>query len=175
MESRAKALGHPIHPMLIVFPLGLLSVSVIVDIVYLVTNNTRFPFASFVMITAGIIGGLIAAFFGLWDYMGIPRDTRAKNIGLFHGMGNAVVLLLFLGSWLLRYSSPDYIPTTTAIALSIIGLLLSAVTGWLGGELVDRLGVGVDHGANLNAPNSLGGQPASANETRASDVHSTAK
>ena len=175
MESRAKALGHPIHPMLIVFPLGLLSVSVIVDILYLVTGNTRFPFVSFVMIAAGLIGGVVAAFFGLWDFMAIPRGTRAKSVGLFHGGGNVVVMLLFLGSWLLRYSTPDYVPSAGAIAMSVLGFAISAVTGWLGGELVDRLGVGIDHGANLNAPNSLGGQPADANETRASDVRSTAK
>ncbi len=175
MESRAKALGHPIHPMLIVFPLGLLSVSVIVDILYLVTGNTRFPFVSFVMIAAGLIGGVVAAFFGLWDFMAIPRGTRAKSVGLFHGGGNVVVMLLFLGSWLLRYASTDYVPTPGAVAMSVIGFGLAGVTGWLGGELVDRLGVGVDHGANLDAPNSLGGEPADANEARASDVHSTAK
>ncbi len=175
MESRAKALGHPIHPMLIVFPLGLLSVSVVVDILYLITSNTRFPFVSFVMIAAGVIGGVVAAVFGLWDFLAIPGGTRAKAIGLLHGGGNLLVLLLFLGSWLLRYSSPDYVPTAGAIAMSVLGFAISAVTGWLGGELVDRLGVGIDRGANLNAPNSLGGQPADSNETRANDVRSTAK
>ncbi|MFN8498868.1 MAG: DUF2231 domain-containing protein [Anaerolineae bacterium] len=175
MESRAKALGHPIHPMLIVFPLGLLSMSVIVDIIYLITGNTRFPFVSFVMIIAGVIGGIIAAFFGLWDFMAIPRNTRAKSIGLFHGGGNVVVMLLFLGSWLLRYSSVDYVPSPGAVAMSVLGFALAGVTGWLGGELVDRLGVGVDRGANLNAPNSLGGGPADATEARAGDVRSTAK
>jgi uncharacterized membrane protein len=68
------------------------------------------------------------------------------------------MLLLFVGSWYLRYSSIDpipYMPPTAAMVLSFAGFGLSAVTGWLGGELVDRLSVGVDDGANLDAPNSL--------------------
>jgi uncharacterized membrane protein len=67
-------------------------------------------------------------------------------------------LLLFVGSWYLRYSSIEstpYLPSTLAMALSFSGFILSAVTGWLGGELVDRLSVGVDDGANLDAPNSI--------------------
>ena len=75
-------------------------------------------------------------------------------------LGNVVVLLLFLGSWYLRYSAPQvppYIPSTAALALSFIGFALAGVTGWLGGELVDRLSVGVDDGANLNAQSSLAG------------------
>jgi uncharacterized membrane protein len=112
------------------------------------------------MIVAGIIGAVLAAPFGLIDWLAIPRDTRAKSVGLLHGLGNVVVLLLFLGSWYLRYSAPQvppYIPSTAALALSFIGFALAGVTGWLGGELVDRLSVGVDDGANLNAQSSLAG------------------
>jgi uncharacterized membrane protein len=75
-------------------------------------------------------------------------------------LGNVVVLLLFIGSWYLRYSTPTivpYVPTTLALLLSFVGFALAGGTGWLGGELVDRLSVGVDDGANLNAPSSLSG------------------
>jgi uncharacterized membrane protein len=58
-------------------------------------------------------------------------------------------------SWWLRWTSVDYVPPTLAMILSLGGVGLGAVTGWLGGELVDRLGVGVDDGAHLNAPSSL--------------------
>ena len=88
-----------------------------------------------------------------------PLGTRAKNIGLMHGGVNVVVVLLFIGSWLLRNSAPQN-PSSTAFALSFIAVPLALVGGWLGGELVDRLGVGVDDGAHLDAPNSLSGRPA---------------
>lgn len=160
MESRAKLLGHPIHQMLIVLPLGFLSGAVLFDVVYLITDHVRWCDLSFWLIVAGIISGLFAAVFGLVDYLAIPKKTRAKAIGLVHGLGNVAVLALFAGSLYLRLDAP-HVPGTWALVLSFAGFGLAAVTGWLGGELVDRLGVGVDDGANLNAPNSLSGKPAS--------------
>ena len=155
MESRAKLFGHPVHPMLIVFPLGLLATSFIFDIVFLATEARRFTEISFYMIGAGIIGGLIAAVFGLVDFLAIPSQTRAKRIGAFHGITNVVVVGLFALSWALRYSDP-MVPGALPIVLSGLGVALALVGGWLGGELVDRLGVGVDDHANVNAPSSIG-------------------
>ncbi len=160
MESRVKFLGHSIHPMLIVFPLGLLVTAVIFDIVFLVTGNPVFPTISFWNIAAGVVGGLLAAVFGLVDWLAVPGGTRAKSIGAFHGLGNVVVVTLFAISWLLRLNTPGYDPRGLALIFSFAGLILGTVTAWLGGELVDRLGVGVDEGAHLDAPNSLSGQPA---------------
>ncbi len=160
MESRFKVLGHPVHPVLIVFPLGLFITSVIFDILYLATDNELFTTVAYYNIIVGIIGGLLAAVFGLIDWLGIPGGTRAKSIGLYHGLGNAVIVLLFAGSWLLRMNADDNLPSTLALVLSFAGVALGVVTGWLGGEMVDRLGVGVDPGANLNAPSSLSDQPA---------------
>ena len=160
MESRAKLLGHPIHPMLIVFPLGLLVTSLIFDVVQMVTGSADFSVAAYWAIAAGIIGGLIAAVFGLIDWLAIPGGTRAKGIGLWHGIGNVVVVALFAGSWLLRSGSAGYVPDMVAFGLSLIAVVIGAVTGWLGGELVDRLGVGVDRGAHLDSPSSLSGRPA---------------
>lgn len=168
MESRAKLFGHPIHPMLIVLPLGLLIAAVVFDILYLVTNNPLFAQIAYYDIIIGLVGGLLAAVFGLIDWLAIPSDTRAKSIGLYHGLGNVVVVILFGASWFLRMNSPDNIPSTMALVLSFAGIALGTVTGWLGGELVDRLGVGVDPGANLNAPNSLTNEPAHPEAARSS-------
>jgi len=154
MESRAKIFGHAIHPILIVYPLGLLSAAVIFDVIYLVTANPTWTTVSFWMIAAGIVGGLLAAVFGLIDYLNIPSGTRASSIGMLHGLTNLGVMILFVGSWVLRYGSPET-PPTIALALSFIGVVGALLGGWLGGELVERLGVGVTPGANLNAPNSL--------------------
>ncbi|MGH2380777.1 MAG: DUF2231 domain-containing protein [Candidatus Limnocylindria bacterium] len=170
MESKAKLFGHPIHPMLIVLPLGLLSAAVVFDIVYLLTDEAAFSIVAFWNIAAGVVGGLTAALFGAWDWFHIPSGTRAKAIGLWHGGGNVVVVGLFAVSWLLRIGGgASYEPSLLAYVLSFAGVGLALVTGWLGGELVDRLGVGVDPGAHLDAPSSLSGAPADANR-RAPDA-----
>jgi len=156
MEARAKLFGHPIHQMLIVFPLGLLATAVIFDLIHLITHTPLWSVISYWMIAAGIIGGLCAALFGLIDWWGIPTGTRARVLGLWHGLGNVCVVGLFFVSWMLRRPDPSS-PSTTAVLFMLAGAALSLVTGWLGGELVDRLGVGVDDGANLNAPSSLKG------------------
>ena len=170
MESRAKILGHPIHQMLIPFPFGLLATAVIFDVLYLLSSNpdrmNTLATVSYYMIYAGLIGGFVAAPFGLIDYLSIPKGTRARAVGMWHGLGNAVVLLLFIGSCLLRRDAPPR-PDTLALVLSFAGFLLAGLTGWLGGELVDRLSVGVDDGAHLDAPNSLTGRPASEHATGA--------
>ena len=159
MRAKARLLGHPIHSMLIVFPLGLLTVAAIFDIIYISTHNSHLADLSYWMIASGIVGGLIAAVFGLIDWLGIPEGTRAKYIGLIHGLSNVVVLILFIVSWFMRRPNPAA-PGMTAMMLGWIGIVIALFAGWLGGELVYRLNVGVDRGANLDAPNSLSGRPA---------------
>jgi uncharacterized membrane protein len=159
MESKVKVAGHPVHPMLIVFPLGLLATSVIFDVISLSTSDPKWSSMAWYMIGVGVVGGLLAAVFGLIDWLAIPANTRAKSIGLWHGGLNVLVVLLFIGSFLVRRSDPAN-PSGAALALSFVAVLIAVVAGWFGGELVDRLGVGVDEGANLNAPSSLSGQSA---------------
>src|SRR5688572_31674689 len=97
--------------MLIVFPLGLLATAVIVDMVYFASDALIFAEVSYYLVIAGIIGGAVAAPFGLIDWLAIPRGTRAKRVGALHGSGNVVVLLLFLASALLRAELPSEPPT----------------------------------------------------------------
>ena len=106
------------------------------------------------MIAAGVVTGLLAAPFGAIDWVAIPSGTRAKRIGAVHGIGNVIVVLLFAGSWLMRGETPAA-AAPFALVLSFAAGSLALFTGWLGGELVDRLGVGVDDGAHLDAPSSL--------------------
>jgi uncharacterized membrane protein len=161
MESKVKVAGHPVHPMLIVFPLGLLGAAVIFDIIYLISDNSHWAVASYYMIGAGVIGGLAAALFGLLDWLAIPPGTRARSLGLWHGVGNVAVVALFILSWVLRRGDPA-LPPTGAIVAGLSGVILSLVTAWLGGELVYRLAVGVDSGAHLDSPSSLSDLPAGA-------------
>ena len=106
------------------------------------------------MIAAGVISGLVAAPFGFIDWLAIPANTRAKRIGALHGAGNLVVVLLYAASWWMRRAAPQE-PAMIAYVLSFAGGGIALFTGWLGGELVDRLAVGVDPGAHADAPSSL--------------------
>jgi|SRR5688500_850940 len=165
MESRAKVLGHAAHPVLIVFPLGLLATAVVFDVVYLATSSSQWSLVAFWLIAAGIVGGLVAAVPGWIDWFAIPAGTRAKSVGLLHGTGNVVVLILFAVSWLLRRDAGTGFemagePGTLALICSFAGAGLALMTGWLGGELIERLGMAVHDGAHLNAPSSLSGRPA---------------
>ncbi len=155
MESRVKFFGHPVHPMLIVLPAGLFISTVIMDILYLVFHNPVFSTVAFYMMIIGVIGGLLAAIFGFIDWSGLPSNSRARNIGAWHGLGNFTIVVLFAASWFLRRGSPNFVPSGLALTLSFAGILLALMTLWIGGELVYRLGVAVDRGANVNAPSSL--------------------
>jgi len=159
MESRAKILGHSVHQLLIPFPLGLLSTAVIFDAVHLAMDDPTMAIVAYWMIAAGIIGGLAAAPFGWMDWRAIPRGTRAKRVGLAHAMTNVLVLAAFTASWWLRRDVPEA-PNVLAVMLAFAGVGLALVGGWLGGELVARLGVAVYDGAHLDSPNSLSGRPA---------------
>jgi uncharacterized membrane protein len=154
MESKAKLLGHPIHQMLIVFPLGLLATGVVFDVVYLMGDSPAFASFAYWLIISGLVGGALAAPFGLIDWLAIPPGTRAKRVGAVHGLGNVAVLALFLISVALRADAPANAPAA-AYVCSFAGAALSLLTAWLGGELVDRLGVGVYPDAGVNAPSSL--------------------
>ena len=159
VESRARALGHPLHPILVVFPLGLFSTATIFDALHrLRGQDPKLAEHADAMIASGLIGGAAAAIPGLIDWVAIPKQTRARSVGAIHGLGNAAVLGLFGASWLLRRKAPHR-PGTAAITLSLLGTGLAMYTGWLGGELVHRLGVSIDEGADLNAPNSLVAHP----------------
>lgn len=164
MESRVKLFGHPIHPMLVVFPLGLLGTAAMFDILFLATGSRVLATVSFYMIAAGVVGGLLAAIFGFIDWLAIPSNSRARSTGGWHGLGNVVIVGLFAVSWLIRGGNDDFLPNGLALILSFAGFALALITAWLGGELVYRLGVGVDPGANVNAPNSLTEPSASATD-----------
>lgn len=159
MESRAKILGHPIHQMLTPIPAGLLIIAPLLDIADVLLDADWIPTVTFWNLVLGIVSGLAAAGFGLVDWAKIPRHTRAKRVGAFHALGNAAALVLFASAVYLRWRG---IPAEGALLLLLEagGLGLLCVSAWLGGELVDRLGVGVSDGAHLDAPSSFNNKPA---------------
>jgi len=155
MQSRAKLLGHPVHQMLVVLPLGLFIMAVLFDLADVALDRMTFATASYWNIAAGVATGLLAAVFGAVDWFAIPAKTRAKRIGAIHGLGNVIVVALFTIVLALRWREFGHDTTRFALLLELCAFLMGAVTGWLGGELVDRMGIGVDAGAHANAPNSI--------------------
>jgi uncharacterized membrane protein len=148
--------------MLVVFPLGLFITAVVFDLIHLVTDNVTFSQVGFWNIVAGAIGAVLAATFGLIDWLSIPTGTRAKGAGLWHGLLNAGALVLFVIALLVRAGRDGH---TVGIGLFIVELIaigVSGVAAWLGGELVERLGIGVDEDAHPNATSSLSGTSARA-------------
>jgi len=96
---------------------------------------------AFYLIAARVIGGLLAACFGLIDSLAIPTGMRAKTIGLWHGASNVLVVLLFSVNWLLRWRTLNA-PLTPALTLSFSGVGPALVAGWLGGDSWDAWGSG---------------------------------
>jgi uncharacterized membrane protein len=155
MQTRVKLLGHPVHQMLIPIPAGLFIVGSVLDVVDRFVEADWIPTVTFWNLAVGVVSALLAAIFGLADWTAIPGGTRAKRIGAIHGIGNVVAVVLFAGALYLRTDELQYFASDGALTLEVIAFLMLSVTAWLGGELVDRMGVGVDEGAHVNAPSSL--------------------
>jgi uncharacterized membrane protein len=149
MESKVTIYGHPVHPMIIVLPLGLLPASIFTDLLYHTIDDPTWGNFSFWLIVAGVLSGLAAGVIGFMDWKGLPVGTKARRIGAIHGLTNVVAIVVFLASLLLRFGDPSR-PTPFATSMAVIGLFIAMLGGWLGGELVFRLGVGVHQSEESN-------------------------
>lgn len=155
MESRLKVLGHPVHPMLVMFPVALLVTAVLFDVIDTVGGPDFLGEVAYWNITVGLVGGLLAAAAGSVDLLAVPAGTRAKRVGVTHAAANLAVILLFAAVWVVRLNADSRAAGGALIAIEVVAVAILGVSAWLGGELVDRLGVGVDPAADLNAPSSL--------------------
>jgi uncharacterized membrane protein len=143
VASRAAIAGHPIHPMLIAFPIAFLLFALVTDMAYTLTDDAFYARMALWMVTAGLITGAVAAIAGLIDFLGLerPRQLRAGQI---HAIGNGVVLVLALVSLLGRIGDAEDFIVPWGLALSLLTGTLLAVTGWYGGEMSYRYLIGVD-------------------------------
>src|SRR5262245_704021 len=141
-RSTASIAGHPIHPMLIPFPIAFFVATFVCDIVYWQTANMAWATAGIWLLGAGIVMAALAAVAGLTDVLGEPR-IRALNDVWWHAGGNVVVVLLEIYNWYARYSegTAAVVPTGLVLSLIVVGILL--FTGWKGWEMVYRYRVGV--------------------------------
>ena len=135
MSSRASVRNHPIHPMLIVFPIGLWIFSLVCDFIYHAgPHNVFWKGVAFYTMLAGVIGALLAAIPGFIDYLSL-RNPRVKRIATIHMVLNLIVLALFVFNLGVRFNgAPE--SEVFGVILSIIAVALLAVSGWLGGSLV---------------------------------------
>ena len=140
--STAAVFKHPIHPMLVPLPIGLLTAAAASDVGYWLTGDRFWARASRWLIGGGIATGASAALFGLTDFITMRRP-REHAEGWLHGIGNAIALALSAVSLRLRLSDEERAVVPWGIALSALTALILAVTGWLGGELSYRHKVGV--------------------------------
>jgi len=143
MTSPASIRSHPVHPMLIAFPIGLWIFSLVADLIY--HSVSRDPFwkeVAFYAMAGGIIGALLAAVPGFIDYLSISNRS-VKRIATAHMTLNLVVVVLFLFNLGVRYSAAPQ-GEVLGVLLSIIGIVCLAVSGWLGGSLVYVHGVAVE-------------------------------
>lgn len=144
VPSRASVAGHPIHPMLIPLPIGLLVAALASDIAYTVTDRELFAEMAVWLVGGGLLTGALAMVAGAVDFFLIERARRSRA-GKVHAWGNGVVLAVAavnLATRLLLGAEAAIVPW--GLALSALTGLLLAVTGWYGGELSYRLQVGVD-------------------------------
>jgi uncharacterized membrane protein/nitrite reductase/ring-hydroxylating ferredoxin subunit len=144
MRSRAAIRSHPLHPMLVPFPLGLLVTSFVFD---LIGTWREFPSlwnAAWYCIVAGLVGAILAAIAGMIDLFSVvPKNSSARSRGYKHAILNGLVIVVFIADASYR-GGPAARPDGTSLILSACGILLLAISGWLGGTLVYRNQIGVD-------------------------------
>jgi uncharacterized membrane protein len=142
IKSTAAINGHPIHPMLIAFPIAFLVGAFVTDVVYAITDGAFWSQASLWLLIAGIATALFAALFGLIDFATIQR-VRDHRIAWWHmGLNLLAVALAAINLALRLTSDGDTMPLGLILSAAVTGLL--TISGWLGGEMTFRHKIGVN-------------------------------
>jgi uncharacterized membrane protein len=136
-QSTAKIAGHPIHPMLVPFPIAFFVATLVCDIVYWQTSIAAWAAATPWLLGAGLIMAALAALAGLTDLFG-DQKIRALNDVWWHGGGNVILVLIELYNWYLRYDQGAAAIVPTGAILSLVAVVLMLFTGWKGWAMVYR-------------------------------------
>jgi nitrite reductase/ring-hydroxylating ferredoxin subunit/uncharacterized membrane protein len=146
MKSRVNIQSHPVHPMLVSLPIGLWTGSLAYDLAAAARGSMRLRDSANDMMLAGLAGAIAAAVPGAIDYFAIiPPESSAKTRGATHGLINLSLAALYGTNWLLRSRSPSRWGRWLGLPLSVLGFSGMLYSGWLGGTLVYRNQIGVDH------------------------------
>lgn len=153
MKSNVNIVNHPLHPILVLIPVGAWISSFVLDIIFLATGNTFWFVASLWVIVVGIAGALLAAIVGFYDLFTLPITDEPKRLGLVHMVLNLTVTVLYaVNVAVIRVpemtsaTSASIMSSTTvgwAFGLNLVAVVLLLISGWLGGELVYRYGLAV--------------------------------
>jgi uncharacterized membrane protein len=141
-KSTARFLGHPIHPMLVPFPIAFFIGAFLADLVYLRGHDPFWATAAFWLLAAGLAGAVLAALAGLTDFAG-DRRIRGLTDAWMHMLGNVTVVVIEAVNLALRLGDPAAAVRSPGVYLSGAAFLLLGFTGWKGGDLVYRHRVGV--------------------------------
>ena len=145
MRSKAAIKSHPIHPMLVAFPIALWVMGFIFNLIGVARDNSALWAAGFYCVIAGCITAVLAAIAGTLDWWTVvPPQSSAKSRGLIHGLLNVLALALFIYV-AARQGGAAGEPDEITLAAMAIGVVVLGISGWLGGTLVYRNQIGVDH------------------------------
>jgi len=142
VESTAAIAGHPLHHMLIVFPVAFLIGAFATDIAFMSTDNPFWAEASYWLLLAGIVTAILSAITGMMDFFSIER-VRAHAAGWIHAGLNVTALVITIINWWLRTDNPEGAIVPWGLTLSAITAVALAISGWYGGELIYRYKVAV--------------------------------
>jgi uncharacterized membrane protein/nitrite reductase/ring-hydroxylating ferredoxin subunit len=144
MKSKASFKSHPLHPILVAFPIAFLVGTLLCDIVWFLTDDDIYFTLAGYLEGAGIVTALIAAVPGAVDYfMAVPPGSSANKRATSHALINILNVVIFSVAFVLRHN--DYTSALILIGIELVGVVLLSVAGWLGGTLVYRNQIGVDH------------------------------
>jgi len=141
-KSTAQIAGHPIHPMLVPFPIAFFTATLVCDVVYRQNADMFWFTASQYLLGAGIVMALVAALAGFTDFFGEPR-IRALAIAWWHMLGNLTLVIIEAFNWYRRDDLGAQAILPTGLLLSLAGVLVMLGTGWLGWEMVYRKRVAI--------------------------------
>lgn len=145
MRSKAAIQSHPIHPMLVAFPIGLFVTSFIFDLIGTFGNHGSVSTAAWYCVIAGLCFSVLAAIPGVIDLFSVvPPESSGRKRGYKHAVLNLIVVAVFIAVAVYR-RGPDTQADNVSLILSAIGVVLLGMSGWLGATLVYRNQIGVDH------------------------------
>ncbi|MEG4916005.1 DUF2231 domain-containing protein [Microcoleus sp. B7-D4] len=142
ITSTLSIAGHPIHPIIVIFPVAFLVGAAGTDIGYWLTSDPFWARASVWLMGVGFAAGILAAITGFLDFFKVKR-VRDRSAGWLHMGGNVAVMVLTLINLVLRQGNPAEPIVYTGLAISIVVATLLGITGWFGGELSFRHKIGV--------------------------------
>ena len=143
MKSKASIKSHPLHPILVCFPIAFFTGTVIADFCRIILDNPQLAYTASLLNIAGIVGAVLAAIPGIIDFVNtVPPKSSGKKRAARHGMTNSLMLVIFIFVWFKR-DDPGF-NSNLLLALEIFAWILMGIAGWMGGTLVYRNQIGVD-------------------------------